>query len=312
VLFPDGKDNLPRLKNELAQAWTLNALANSYAYSGRSREAISLFEMSNGIYKKQDANKRHLAICLGNLADNQMRIGELNVAEANFRRMIEISREIKEDFEEVVGHRKLGQLLAYQGEFGESEKEIEAAIKIAQKLGEQQNDGLSHSYLSIRSLLMSNAEEALNYARKSRELAGVGHYESHIIRAEWLLGAAYLMKANLPEAEKHLTEALKRDRKINLVVFEPDILLEFAKLWLEQNHKEEALEFAEEALLIADRCKYRLKQADIHNVLAEFYLAAGNLKQAKKHGEIAKERAECGYKPALEKAEKLLNSIEQR
>ncbi|RCV65078.1 Tetratricopeptide (TPR) repeat [Methanophagales archaeon] len=137
ALSPEREDKVPRLKNELAQAWTLNALANSYANSGRSREAISLFEMSNEIYKKQDANKQHLAICLGNLADNQMRIGELKVAEANFRRMIEISREIKEGFEEAVGHRKLGQLLAYQGEFGESEKEIEAAIKIAQKLGEK-------------------------------------------------------------------------------------------------------------------------------------------------------------------------------
>jgi tetratricopeptide (TPR) repeat protein len=309
ALFPDGKDNLPRLKNELDQAWTLNALANSYAYSGRSREAISLFEMSNEIYKKQDANKQHLAICLGNLAGNQMRIGELNVAEANFRRMIEISREIKGDFGEAVGHRKLGQLLAYQGEFGESEKEIEAAIKIAQKLGEKQNDWLSHSYLSTRALFMSNAEEALNYARKSRELAGAGHYESDIIIVEWLLGAAYLMKGNLPEAEKHLTEALKRDRKINLVVFEPDILLEFAKLRFKENHNEEALKFADESLQIADRCEYRLKQADIHNFLAGFYQDAGDLEKAKKHGEIAKERAECGYKPALEKAEKMLNEI---
>jgi tetratricopeptide (TPR) repeat protein len=226
--------------------------------------------------------------------------------------MIEISREIKENFEEAVGHRKLGQLLAYQGEFGESEKEIEAAIKIAQKSGEKQNEGLSHSYLSTRALLMSNAEEALNYARKSRELAGAEHYESDIIRAEWLLGAAYIMKGNLPEAEKHLTEALKRDRKINLAVFEPDILLVFAKLRLTKNHKEEASKYAEEALQIANRCEYRLKQADIHNFLAEFYLDACNLEKAKKHGEIAKERAECGYKPALEKAEKLLNEIEQR
>ncbi|RCV65079.1 Tetratricopeptide (TPR) repeat [Methanophagales archaeon] len=138
---------------------------------------------------------------------------------------------------------------------------------------------------------MSNAEEALNYARKSRELAGAEHYESEIIGAEWLLGAAYIMKGNLPEAEKHLTEALTHDRKINLAVFEPDILLEFAKLRLTQNHKEEASKYAEEALLIADRCEYRLKQADIHNFIAEFYLNSGDLEKAKKHGKIAKERA---------------------
>jgi tetratricopeptide (TPR) repeat protein len=97
-----------------------------------------------------------------------------------------------------------------------------------------------------------------------------------------------------------------------MVELEPDILLEFAKLRFRQNHKEEALKFADEALQIADRCEYRLKQADIHNFLAEFYLAAGDLKPAKKHGKIAKERAECGYKPALKKTEKLLNDIERR
>ncbi len=133
-----------------------------------------------------------------------------------------------------------------------------------------------------------------------------------IIRAEYLLGTAYLMKRNLVEAEKHLTEALSRDRKINLVELEPDILLEFTKLRFKQNHKEEALKFVEEALQIADRCEYRLKQADIHNFLAEFYLDAGDFERARTHGEIAKERAECGYKPALEKAEKMLNDIEGR
>jgi tetratricopeptide (TPR) repeat protein len=119
------------------------------------------------------------------------------------------------------------------------------------------------------------------------------------------------MKRNLVGAEKHLTEALTRDRKINLVELEPGILLEFAKLRFKENHKEEALKFAVEALQIADRCEYRLKQADIHNFLAEFYLNAGDLEQAREHGEIAKERAECGYKPALEKAEKMLSDIEQ-
>ncbi|MDO9098984.1 MAG: hypothetical protein Q7U60_12800, partial [Candidatus Methanoperedens sp.] len=131
-----------------------------------------------------------------------------------------------------------------------------------------------------------------------------------LIRAEYLIGAAYLMKGNLPETEKYLTEALIRDRKINLVWFEPDLLLEFAKLRFKQNHKPDALKLAEEALHIADRCEYRLKQADIHNFLSEFYLDAGDLAMAKEHGESAKERAKCGYVPAMEKAEKLLKEID--
>jgi hypothetical protein len=39
ALFPDGEDRPPRLKDEAWQAWTLNALANSYSLSGQPRRA---------------------------------------------------------------------------------------------------------------------------------------------------------------------------------------------------------------------------------------------------------------------------------
>ncbi len=310
ALFPDGVDKLPRLKYESSQAWALNQLANSYALSGRPRSAISLLELGIEISKKQDG-KKNLATDLANLASTQMKIGELNWGEANHRRMIEISRESKNEYEEAIGPRELGRLLAYRGKFEESENELITALELFTKLDEVQPQCVVWAYRSIRSLLMSRAGEALKSAEKARELADVRHYEIDVIRAEWLLGAAYLMKGNCVEADKHLTEALTRDRKINLVELEPDILLEFAKLRFKENHKKEALKHAEEALQIADRCEYRLKQADIHNFLAEFYRDADDLKQAKKHGETAKERAECGYKPALEKAEKLLKDIER-
>jgi tetratricopeptide (TPR) repeat protein len=103
-----------------------------------------------------------------------------------------------------------------------------------------QQRGTMFAYRTIRSLFTSNAEEALKSARKARVLADVEKAERDIILAEYLIGAAYLLKGNLVEAEKHLTEALTRDRKINLVELEPDILLEFAKLRFKENHKEEA------------------------------------------------------------------------
>jgi tetratricopeptide (TPR) repeat protein len=310
VLFPDGEDKLPRLKKEGYQAWTLNALANSYALSGQPQNAIKTLE--NGIeLDKKIGGKNGEKVGLGNLAFYQIPIGKLDAAESNLRRRIEICREIKAELQKAFGHSELGRLLAYRGKFDESEKELISALKLFTKLYEVQPQCIVWAYRSIRSLFMSNAEEALKSARKARELADVHKGERDIILAEYLLGAAYLMKGNLVEPEKHLTEALTRDRKINLVELEPDILLEFAKLRFKQNHKEEALKFAEEALQIADRCEYRLKQADIHNFLAEFYQDADDLEKAREHGEIAKERAECGYKVALEKAEKMLNEIGQ-
>jgi hypothetical protein len=111
---------------------------------------------------------------------------------------------------------------------------------------------------------------------------------------------------------------LQRDvrcRSINMVDLEPDILLAWARWHRLKGNLEPAREHAEEALTIADRCEYRLKQADIHNFLARLALDAGDREAARRHAEIARERAWCDgpphcYKPALDEAERLLQAID--
>ena len=277
--------------------------------SGQGRRAIPLLERSLTIQEKKGGE---LSQIFSNLAIWRTSIGDLAAAESNLRRSIELSSEFKGQSMKAIAHNILGLLHAYRGVFKDSKKELTTAFEGFTKIEAVQSQGIVWSCRAIRSLLMSNADDALKHATKARELADVKNMERDIIQAEYLLGAAYVMQENLTEAEQHLTEALTRNRKINLVELEPDILLEFAKLRFKQNHKKESLEKAEEALQIADRCEYRLKQADIHNFLAAFYLDAGDLKKANEHAEKAKERAECGYKPALEKAEKILKRIEKR
>ena len=308
ALFPDGEDKPPRLKKESYQAWTLNALANSYALSGQSKKAVPLIERQNELQEKI-SNKSNLAVGLDNLADDQMKIGEFKSAESNLWRSIDLCKEIKDELRETIGHQELGRLLAYQGKFEESEKGLAKSTKFCEKTGDKQGICIDEVYRALRALLMFDPEQALKSAKKARELADDQRYERDIIWAEWLLGASYLAKGDLKEAEKHLNEALVRDRRINLVDLEPDIILEWAKLRFAQKRKQEALNLAKEALGIADRCEYRLKQADIHNFLAEFYLDAKDFVKAKEHIKIAKERAECGYKPAMDKAEKLAKLI---
>jgi tetratricopeptide (TPR) repeat protein len=310
-LFISDTDKLPNLSKDSYKGNFCNELGNSYALSGQPIGAIALLKMAAELRDKI-GDKNNLSVNLSNLALNQIRIGELDAAESSLMRSIEICREIKYEFWEAVDHGELGQLLAYRGEFEQSENELAKSRRYWGEINDKHGICLDKISSSIRFLSMSKAGEALNSAKKARELADVEHFERGIIEAEYLLGASHIMKGNFVEAEKHLTEALTRDRKINLVELEPDILLEFAKLRFKENHKEEALKLAGEALQIADRCEYRLKQADIYNFLAEFYLDAGDLEKAREHGEIAKERAECGYKPALVKAEKMRNEIERR
>jgi len=310
ALFFEDLDKLSRLKDISDPGWVLNALANSYSRSGQLRSAVNTFKL---VLDRSMNDKVNLAKSQGNLAFMaQVPIGELDAAETNLNRAIEINHEIKDEFLKAVFHKELGRLFAYQGKFEKSEKEFTVAIDTFEKL-EYDYLGNTWACYSHCSLLKNNADEAINHATKALKLGEkggrYGKLEREIILAEYLLGAAHLIRENLIEAEKYLSEALIRDRKINLVELEPDILLEFGKLRLKQNRKPEALKSTNEALYIADRCEYRLKQADIHNFLAEFYLDAGDLPNARQHGESAKERAGCGYVPAMEKAEKLLKAI---
>ena len=115
----------------------------------------------------------------------------------------------------------------------------------------------------------------------------------------------------LQDAEDHLAEALSRCRRISLVELEPDILLALARWHRTKGNPEQAGRDAEEALSIADRCEYRLKQADIHNFLARLALDAGEAGDARRHAETARERALCDgpphyYKPAHKEAERLI------
>jgi tetratricopeptide (TPR) repeat protein len=162
---------------------------------------------------------------------------------------------------------------------------------------------------------MSDAHAALEAAQQARTLANVERYETDIIHAEWLLGAGLVMQSkDLIAAATHLSDALTRCRRINLVEVEPDILLAWARWHHARGNALEAQAHTEEALAIADRCEFRLKQAEIHNFLARLALEAGNREVAREHAKTARERARCDgppycYKPALDEAEGILREL---
>lgn len=322
-LFPDGEDYPPRLKQEYDQAWVLGGLGMSYGLSGQPRRSVALFERKMAIREKL-GDKVNVAVGLVSISDEYIRSGELIIAEQNLRRSIELSRELKKEFFEATGHQGLGWLLVCYGKFDEAEQEFITGVKLhGDTIGGQWWQGSSWLYRTKSALLRSDVHEAMLSVRealrlKNIEFPGVGKVERDIIRAEWLLGATMVMEGiDLSAADTHLTEALKRCRRINLVETEPDILLTWASLHLARGRIAEAQTQAEEALAIADHCEYRLKQAEIHNFLAQLALDAGNRTGAREHAEIAKERAWCDgppycYKPALDEAEEMLRKLDEK
>src|SRR5258706_1032755 len=185
-----------------------------------------------------------------------------------------------------------------------------------------QAQGNISSYRALRAILMSREQNqviikdqksATKFAQHALELAEemahkILHIEHNFVRPHWLLEAAYRLDDQLDLAEEHLSEALRRDRTINLVADEANILLDLARLRYDQ-------EKYEEALLITERCGYVLQGADVNLFLAQCALEQEKDKvKAKEYAEAAKKLAICDgppyyYKVAYEEAERMLEKL---
>lgn len=160
---------------------------------------------------------------------------------------------------------------------------------------------------------LADAHKALELeARSSR----MGYpFEREFVRGAWLLGAALRETKALNEADWHLNDALERCRRINLVEFESDILIDLGRLRQIQGDSVEAQRLAAEAAAIADRCGYVLQGADAHLLLALLDKEAGNRASAREHAARARELATCDgppdytYKVAYDEAGALLAEL---
>lgn len=336
ALFLDGEDKPPRLKDESAQAWTLNELANTYALSGQPRRAVPLFEMHNSL-REIAGDKKNLARGLSNVACiAQIYIGALRDSENNQRRHIDLLRATDDQFGEAVGRQELAYVLSYRGAWQEAEQELDFSFNFDTKQSDYQGLSVDWSYRALRFLLMArdnpksqieNLKSSIECAQRALELADETAktrytHPRDYVRAYWLLGSAY--RANwvstgstldLTLAEENLSKALNLCRQINLVVMEANILLDVARLRYAQGNFKDAQEKASEALVITERSGYVLQGADVNLFLAQYALEQEQDKaKAKQYAEEAKKLATCDgppyyYKVAYEEAERFLKKL---
>lgn len=331
ALFLDGEDKPTHLKDESAQAWTLNGLANSYSLSGLSRRAVPVFQNAVLLAEKMGI-KKNVAIGLGNVADDQLKIGALSAAERNLRRSIDLCREIADEFGEAVGHQQLGRVLSYRGGWEEAEQELLQSEKVFEKGGPKESSLGSPNwvYRALRELLIArnninlpkhNLERSIQFSSRAIQYAdAVAHLHYPIKRdyvsSYWLLGAAYRANNELTLAEENLSKAFNLCRQINSVDAEAEILLDVARLRYAQGDFKDALGKSSEALVITERSGYVLQGADVNLFLAQYALEQEKDKaKAKEYAKTALKLAHCDdgppyyYKVAYEEAERMIERL---
>ena len=328
ALFPDGEIRPPRLKKETDQSWALHALATNYSLSGQPRRAMPLYEQAIAIDEKL-GDHPSLATHTGAVAEVAfLPIGMLRAAEANHGRRIALCQKMNDRYEEAVGHAELGRLLAYRGEWADSEAELGTALTIMGYMSDEQYQGVIWAYLALSEVLAIRSQSAslatshspLECAHRALKLADrFAHFafpvERDYVRAHWMLGAAHRVAGQHDQAERHLHEALERCRRTNIVDHEASILIDIARLRSDKGAAEEATRLAEEALVITERSGYILQGADAHLELAKLALARSDKITAHQHATEAHRLATCDgppnytYKVAYDEAGDLLDQL---
>jgi tetratricopeptide (TPR) repeat protein len=330
VFFSDGENKPPQLESEISQADVLSQLAQVYIQVGQPRRALSLYDTREKLTSKYDEITTHISIVSGILIP----LGKLSLAQTILQSEINTVKDSTMDihkfeiYNEIFLRQVLRILLSYCGAWKAVEQEFDTIQTIGENIIGSNIRFLSLVFHAQYLLLLRRDksklstkihESAIIYAHHALELAekqeGNFPQTPYLVRAHWLLGAAYRIENQPSLAENHLTTALMHDRAINLVEMEANILLDLARLRYDQKKTEEAKSLADEALLITERSGYVLQGADVNLFLAQYALEQEKDKvKAKEYAEEALKLATCDgppyyYKVAYEEAERFLEKL---
>jgi tetratricopeptide (TPR) repeat protein len=284
---------------------------------GQSQIAIDYYNnAAKYSYKYKSNNKKQYYRISGNLAIQQIYLGEFRKAEMNLRKSSRV---------QFSHHLALGWLYSYMGQFARASQELGKAINLSKVHNLRNNICVLECYKAWSCLLMGKPSDAYSATIDARELLGSiadtsGNNEILETEIDWLLSESLLrisLEENdnrmLDKMEPQLNSAFTRCRRFSLIFYEPGIMLTMARLYLARGDASQAMERAREALFLADRCQYRLYQAEIHIFLANIDLQE-NFETAREHAEIAYKKAFCDglkhcYKSALDEAATLLQTL---
>jgi tetratricopeptide (TPR) repeat protein len=311
-LFPQGPTFSSELKDERNWGSALNALAQSYQFSGHPGQSVILYRKAADIHKRKGDDQNSLNSLI-NLSDPLRQIGALRETEGSIRKGLIMSRELKDEFFEAVSLFLFGHQLSVIGDhncriaFGRSRH-------IFGKSRHVQYDGVVSACIAENWHWLHNFKRADVWAERAWKLAAEARYERDFIGAALLQGQVALGRTDLVRADERLHHALTRARAINLVELELPTLTALAELELRRGSPTEGKIRLDDVWEAAGRGPYPLQQADAFNVLADIEQKIGNTSAAIDAATKAYKAAWCDGPPyayhwGLQKAKAHLKAL---
>ncbi|MBN1967323.1 MAG: DUF4062 domain-containing protein [Anaerolineae bacterium] len=298
MLFPDGMDVLPRLRDVSNQSWTLNALALTYDASGQPGRAAPLYRYALEIDEQRDQIGTNIVTYMENLASALLLAGRLSESERAAYRALVIDHDLESRFDEGTTLQWLGVTLAARGESVSAEIALRRSLRLFQAQNMTQAEGVINAYLAQAILWRGDPAAARPLADRAWELAHHQRGERDFIMAACRQGEAALGLGDFETADERLHHALARARAVNFAEEELPALVALAELRRRQGKPDEARrDYLDGVWGPAERGPYPLLAADAYNVLAQIECDAGNPDAAIKAATRAYTLAWCDGPP---------------
>jgi len=268
MLFPDGPEQLPRLRGRKAQAYTLRALAQGYLFTGQSARAVPHFRMAIAIWDRE-GDRTNLETGLENLSEALRTSGALQEAEAAARRALSISRRMNSRLDEAASLNGLGSALAARGAANDGEAVLRRSLRIFKAHHHTQAEGLVIANLAQQVLWLGKPARARSMTDRAWDLAHARGYARDFVCAARLQGQAALGLNDPCTADERLHHALTRARAVNHIEEELAALTGLAELQRRQGDLKAARDLLDYVWEPAERGPSPLLHADALNVLAQ-------------------------------------------
>jgi tetratricopeptide (TPR) repeat protein len=158
ALCPDQQNDPPLLSNENEQAWVLATLGVRYSMSGQHRRAIAFKDHHNRLRERAD-DTHNLVIGLGNLAIDQIHMGELQGAQVSLQRLIQLCEEGGDEERAGTGHYELARLFMLIGRYPDAVHHLDRSQEIKKRTGNLQAQGIIWSLRAYLALLLLREQE---------------------------------------------------------------------------------------------------------------------------------------------------------
>ncbi|MCK5396880.1 MAG: tetratricopeptide repeat protein, partial [Thermoplasmata archaeon] len=260
-------------------AGSLNNLGVSYYYSGKVNEALECFEDCFEAYSKV-GDKYGMAAALNNLGGFTQDLGELEKALDYHKQSIKIKRAIGDNYGVAssltnmgIVHRRLGDYekalelhaeglalakeisnaketiinINNQGEvyleIGELDKALEKyeeGIEASKGAGDVHQESHALRGISKVHIEKENGQDAIDYAKKSLDIAMETKNTGEEWRSRYILGSAYRVRGEFDKAQEELNKSTLILQETGSGESDPTIMFEEALLYRDMGKKEEA------------------------------------------------------------------------